>query len=1267
VTEGYPLSPQQRHLWLAGGGALATEAVVEVDGDPDPERLRSALARLVERLEVLRTVYLPAPGLTAPLQVVGASGVAWVEAPAGGPVDPAGGPVVQARLWPVEPGRWRLELRLPALACDAAGAGCLVAELAAAYDGEPAGEGEVLQYADVAVWLDELLRDDAAEPGRAFWAGRPAAWDPVPALESRVAGPGPRYGRVELPLDEPARGALAGRWSGDADRASGWLAAAMAVLLWRSSGRDRGALGLGLDGRRFDELRPVVGLLARHVPLAWTLEPGEPFSALAGRLGGAAAECGPWQEYHDWSAAGREGHPLYAVACDPAPVAERRGGRSFRLVHVDAPCDRYRLRLSVAGAACERPALDHDAGAVDERRAEWVAGALAAILAAAAADPSIPVGSLPAVAGAERRCLAGLGRGPGAAGDEELVHERVARWAREAPDRPAVRAGEAVLTYGELHATAVRVASALARLGAAGPDRLVGVYAERSAELVVGLLGVLLAGSGYVPLDPAMPVERLAAQVEDCRPAAVVLGPALAPPEPLAGLPAVRVPPADGPAPASPAAAALPASTAYVIFTSGSTGRPKGVVVEHRHLAAYVAGIGPALDLEPGMSFATVSTVAADLGNTSIFGALCGGGCLHVIDQDLASAPRRLAEYLARHGVDALKIVPSQLAALLASAETLPRRRLVAGGEAFPPDLAQRVLAAAPDLATYNHYGPTETTVGVVAGRVSPGSGPVALGRPMAGVTLAILDERMELLPAGAPGELFVGGTRVARGYLGRPDLTAERFLPDPAGEAGARVYRTGDVARFLPDGRLEFVGRADDQLKIRGFRIEPGEVASALSDLPGVARAHVLALEDVPGERTLAGFVVPERPGAGDPGGLREALRRRLPDFMVPSIVVVVDALPLTANGKVDRGALAGLARRRRQAVAVPPRDSLEMQLLRIWEDLLPGRVIGVTQDFFDVGGHSLLAVRLVAAVQDRLGLDLALYELFEGRTIERLAEALREEPRPWSPLVRIRPGPGRPVFCVHAGGGSVLSYLELSRLLDGDAALYGLESAGLDGDARPGSDLEAMATEYVTAMREVQPEGPYRLVGWCAGAIVAFEIARQLRRAGQEVGPLVSVDGASPLMAGEPPRGDEEGADPDAMLTARFAWHYDLPLSPDDVLAAPESDRLGMVLDAARRSHMVSGAAGAAQIERLLGVYRANMLAIRAYRAVPYDREMVVVKASEAPWIDADRSMGWRRLVPDRLRVVELPGDHHSIMRTPHVEALAGLLNGLLRRNGP
>ena len=529
------------------------------------------------------------------------------------------------------------------------------------------------------------------------------------------------------------------------------------------------------------------------------------------------------------------------------------------------------------------------------------------------------------------------------------LHELIEAQAARTPNAPALVFEDERLTYRELDRRASRVAAQLARLGV-GPDVTVGLRVERSAEMIIGILGILKAGGAYVPIDPSLPVERVSFMVTDSG-AKVVLTQEFD----WHGTEKTE----------SFTAEVKSHHLAYVIYTSGSTGKPKGVCIEHRNIVNYVLGVIERLQLEPGMSYATVSTIAADLGNTVIFPALASGGCLHVISQERVENGSLLAEYFERERIDVLKVVPSHFA-VLNTAGVMPRKRLILGGEASRLEWIEKLRAAAPGCEIYNHYGPTETTVGVLTYRVgselpSTQSGTLPVGRALPNSEVRLVD-----------GEICIGGAGVARGYLNRPELTAEKF-------AGG-FYRTGDRGRLLPDGSIEFCGRVDHQVKVHGYRVELGEIEAALRAHEKVRDAVVQLRED-----QLVAWVAPQE---ADQRTLREHLKARLPQYMVPSTIVLLEKLPLTPNGKIDRQALTAFSIRK-EVSGTKPQTETEKALAEIWNELLEAEV-GADDDVFDLGAHSLMAMKALTRIRDRFQVSLSLRNLFEHPTIAGLAEVV-------------------------------------------------------------------------------------------------------------------------------------------------------------------------------------------------------------------------------------------------------------------------------------
>jgi amino acid adenylation domain-containing protein len=694
--------------------------------------------------------------------------------------------------------------------------------------------------------------------------------------------------------------------------------------------------------------------------------------------------------------------------------------------------------------------------------------------------------------------------------DSSGVCAMIAAQAARAPGAAAIVCGGDVVSFGELMAWSRRLAARLRATGA-GPESRVGVYMKRRPEIVASALAILEAGAAYVPLDPAYPRERLRTMGEQARPPVLLTQPHLAGalpfdpevvlfPEQDRGAAAGDEAPPGGD---GAAGGAEDDRAACVIFTSGSTGRPKGIVLTQRGLCHQLRAVQRVFRLGPGDRLLQFASPSFDVGVWEIFLALSSGATLCLTG---GSKPptENLHRLLQEQGITFAILPPTVLR--LISPEDLPAlRTVVSVGECCSAEIVRSWL---PGRRFINGYGPAEITVLASAWLADPAeSGASPIGLPLEGYRIHLLDGNDAVQP-GATAEICVGGPGVCRGYLDHPALTAERFVPDPFASApGARLYRTGDLGRWRPDGLLEFAGRIDHQVKIRGVRVELGEIEAALREHPSVRDAVVLVREDPPGDLRLFAYLLADgaSPSVAE---LRRFLRRSLPEAMVPAAFVFLSAFPMSPNRKVDRAALLASERPAALPAAVRPRDGrdgLERELAAIWEEVL-GQPVDPAADFSDLGGHSITAVRLCARIQERLHVSLPAATLLEAPTVELLAARLREGERPASALVAFRPhGTRPPLFFVHGADGSVFYYRRLVEHLGPDQPFYGLQGTAA---RRLVASNEELAARYLVDVRAVQPRGPYFLGGYCMGGTVAFEMARQLRSAGEEVALLAAVD---------------------------------------------------------------------------------------------------------------------------------------------------------------
>ncbi len=714
----------------------------------------------------------------------------------------------------------------------------------------------------------------------------------------------------------------------------------------------------------------------------------------------------------------------------------------------------------------------------------------------------------------------------------ELPHLLLERQAALTPDSAAVCSEGKQLSYRELNQRANSLAHYLRSRGV-GPNQTVGLYMERTTDIMVGLLGILKAGGVYVPLDAKLPGERIRTVMEEADVSVLVTETLLRSqvPASVSEQQEVIVMDRDWPLIAlegtdNPEVLSRPTDLMYLLFTSGSTGKPKGVAVEHRNYANYLQGIMDRMQLEPGLHYAIVSTLAADLGTPMIWGAFATGGTLHVIPYERAADPDAFADYCREHPIDVMKIVPSHFEALMSTTEPaviIPRRCLAFAGEASHWGTVQEVRRLRPDCEIQNHYGPTETTVSVLAYPV-PNEDDVEqqatlpLGYPIPNAPVYVLNACMQPVPIGAAGELYIGGRAVTRGYFGRTDLTAERFLPDPfASEPGSRMYRTGDLVRYRPDGTLQFIGRTDYQVKIRGYRIETGEIEHSLLGLDGIRDAVVIAREDEPGDKRLVAYLVPDLSGNAVPqeqeeqklqldvSVIRHYLKDRLPDYMIPSAFVELEKLPLNANGKLDRAALP--KPEMNQAAGddlVAPRTKLEQDIADVWCEVIGMKQVGIDQEFFDLGGDSFKAIKVVR----KMGNTFSVMDLFQYPTIRQLAEHLTSGAAksddiliPFKKSSAIS-GPVKTMVCVPYGGGSAITFQPLARELPDNFNLLAVELPGHDFSRpdQPLASLDAVAARCAEEIKE-KAEGDLYLYGHCLGGAMILRIGMLLEQANVQV----------------------------------------------------------------------------------------------------------------------------------------------------------------------
>jgi amino acid adenylation domain-containing protein len=1024
----FRLSAQQERSWqqIRKGIPASAQLCVRIRGACDGAKLARSISSVVSNYEILRTVLRRQSGVRLPFQVI-LNEPRFVfrrtafetadferalqserENARGGEQDSG----FRVLLLEVSGAEHLLVLTLPGFLGDTATLMNIAREIGLRYSGHT-NHDEVMQYADLVEWQNEMLASDETKTGRKFWIDTCRAID-FPSLEKVVlpletteaASFSPEVLSLAAPerLSSDLRKSAASTLAQDNALLSAWV-----MLLSRLTGETTIILGCEFDGRRYEELASAFGPLVRNFPLGFSLDAQATFRSAAAKAGSLIEEARNWQEAFSWAQLVDGESPDLPLSFSSVDLGEREqfGELSFEPERLHVLAERFKLRLVVVRRG-PRVGLEfhYDAARLDRGLVERIAGWYQNLLRAGLANAEAKVCELPLLSEAERQQLVVEWNNTGAEYPAaKCLHQLFEVQAERTPERVAVRCGERAFTYQQLNARANQLGHYLRRQGV-GPDKLVGVCLERSAETMVAVLAILKAGGAYVPLNPDNPPARMRQQMEG---AVVVLTESkLSPQVPeFAGAKLVldaEPKPWSGEPTSNPSCTTTPENLVYVLYTSGSTGVPKGVAVRHRNLVNYADFIGKRLEAakhSAGLQFATVSTLGADLGNTCIYPSLISGGTLHVIGYETATDGVRFAEYAAKYGIDVLKIVPSHMAALLQTQsdaeqakKLLPRKYLVFGGETLTAKLLEKIEALAPSCEVLNHYGPTETTVGSLTltlkgyGWKSQQLSSIPIGRPIQNTQVYVLDQNLQPVPVGVRGELYIAGAGVTAGYLNQAEKTAERFLKNPySSDGGAKMYRTGDLARYLEGGEIEFLGRSDDQVKVRGFRIELGEIEAALARHQGVKQALVLARENEQGDKRLLGYAVAQ--GSNVTGEqLRDYLKQEVPDYMVPQAIAVLAKFPLTPNGKIDRQALPE-PQAAAQRAYIAPRNKTEQKIAEIWAEVLRRDLpsISTEDNFFDLGGHSLMATQVVSRIRRGLSVELPLRTLFEHATISALA----------------------------------------------------------------------------------------------------------------------------------------------------------------------------------------------------------------------------------------------------------------------------------------
>ena len=1055
-------------------------------------------------------------------------------------------PGIRVTLLQLGPREHVLILMMHHILCDWSSEGIIWRELSAFYRGLASGDTTQLAplpitHRDYALWQQDLL--NAGDTNDLdYWEetlrGAPEVLE-MPSDRSRP--PIMSYSGKRL------RRKLSGALSESLRQASrqektslfAIFATALNVLIYRYSGSEDIPLGIPLADRDLQELQSVVGFLL-HVHVLRTKLTGEmTFRELLSRVQTSVLElyehrAVPFDRVVERLKPERNlsNNPLFQIMLNWRDRDQQLSfigleGLAIESVLAAANTSKFDLLFFATDVGHEIwLELEYSTDLFDHDRIVRLLNNYESLLEAIAANPGLELASIPVLTAMEQQqLLFDWNDTLTPLSDNKFVHRAVEEQVAQTPSATALISEGVRVSYAELNSRANRLAHHLRTLGVR-PDTPVAICVERNPNMVIAMLAVLKAGGAYVPLDPSYPVERLHYMIRDCAPAAILTVSHLnelftGTESPVVNLDATdqsrtwhKLPDAN---PEPQAVGLQSCHLAYIIYTSGSTGKPKGVAIPHSAFFNFVLS----MQKEPGCrvddTVLAVTTICFDIAGLELFLPLTTGARIVIASREDAHDPARLMGLIANLHCSLMQATPTTWRALIHAGWTgSPSLRILCGGEALPEELAQELLPRCAEL--WNMYGPTETTVWSTIHKIISTRGPLPIGRPVANTQVYVLDARRSLVPVGVAGELYIGGDGLARGYLGRDDLTAERFIQNPFKE-GARLYRTGDRARWLPDGTLECLGRIDHQVKLRGFRIELGEIEAQLNKHPGIDQAVVTLREDIPNDKRLVAYYTPSAHSITedlDPVQLRIHLDAALPDYMIPSLYIRLASFPRTPNGKLDRKALpAPEADAASTRGYISPRGELETRLAEVWADLLRVERVGRHDNFFDLGGHSLIAVQLISRLQKILpGRALPLRSVLEAPTLEQFAVwADRYTGSSADITIQLREGNAlnQPFFCVSAAAGNALGMRPLAMLLDPGIPFYCIQNKGLDG-SEPFRTIEDGARCYLEELRKIQAHGPYRLGGYCFGAVVAFEMACMLQEAGERVESLFIIDASNP-----------------------------------------------------------------------------------------------------------------------------------------------------------
>lgn len=1261
------------------------------------------------------------PALDIPLATIDLSGLAkplreakvrnWLISEACQPFDLMQGPLIRTTLLRLASDEHLLLLTLHHIVFDGWSSTILIRELASLYRSltthQPVQLPDLpIQYADFAIWQRQWMQGALRENQLAYWRSQLDKLPPplsLPLDHPRPALLTSHGASEDLLIDVSITTALKALVQQHESTLFITLLAAFAVLLFHYSEQTDLIIGSPIANRTRTEIQDLIGFFVNTLPLRINLADNPTFLELAQAVRQICLEAYDHQDI-----------PFEMLVEALQPVRNLNHTPLFQTFFVfqnvpittlalpdltvkwlQAPIQVATFDISLILMEVEEglaTSMVYKPDLFEATTIKRMLGHFQSLLEAIAADPLCRIRDINLLTTTERQILLDEWHAttpmyvsppvqqPDIPSISALFEAQVAR----SPEAIAVTFGDQHLTYTELNQRVNQLADYL-RMHRVHSDQIVALYVDRSVEWIVALLGILKVGAAYLPLDPAYPSERLAYMLRDSQVRILLTQQHL-----VGSLPeyegqilvldqewslGAELDSRGNTPPISPA------TLAYIIYTSGSTGKPKGVAIDRNALANRVIALAQSFKLGTGSRILQSVSPSFDAAAEEIFPTLISGATLVLHPTPLMLTATEFLAVCEQLRISVLHLPVAYWHYLMQEVQAKEQASLdmiellIVGGESPDPAHVRlwSQLVRHPSRLI-NCYGPTEATITATLYSLEftqipyDTSNHLPIGRPLANTEVYVLDSSLHLVPIGVVGELYIGGISLARGYLNQPDLTAKRFVPHPWSKVpGARLYKTGDLVRYRSDGNLEFLGRIDRQIKLRGVRIELREIEAILRQHAEVHDAIVIARKDATGETDLVAYLVTSERSQRIIEEMRTLGKTYLPVAMQPVVFVLLDALPYTPNGKIDHSALPAPDMREaaRPRSVVLPRGSIESQILRIWERFLAMRPISVTDNFFDIGGHSLLAASVVAHINQQFNQSLGVSTLFQHGTIEQIARMLQPAPQEvmWSPLIRLQSGTSRnPLFCVHPAGGGIFCYAELARQLGPTQTVYGLQAQGLDGQEVEHTRIEAMATYYTQAIRTVQPSGPYNLLGWSMGGIIAFEMAQQLVQCGETVELLALLDSYAPSSA------VLANIDGEGQILADFMQDFvgkptrTLLAALEGVESRDVSTQLTMMIAQAQAAGLLSDTIDPFHVQQRFHIFRTLVQAAHYYQPQPYPGDVVLLRAAEHVDDTHSPTLGWSHLVHKRIAVHIVPGNHYTMVKEPYVQLLVKVLKSYL-----